>query len=59
MVLWIARDESHSLFIYEEKPHCADGAFWPKKGTYFRAVPAYLYPDVTYLNSPQMLLSEF
>jgi len=58
MNLWIARDESNALFIYEEKPHLDDGVFWPKKGTYFRAIPASLYPDVTHQNSPKMLVLE-
>lgn len=58
MNLWIARDASNGLFIYEEKPNLDDGAFWPMKGTFFRAIPAHLYPYVTFQNSPKMLVLE-
>lgn len=59
MNLWIARDKNNALFIFEEKPHLDDGVFMPVKGTFFREIPFLLYPDVTHLNSPQLLLSEF
>lgn len=58
MNLWIARDASNALFIYEEKPHLNDGVFMPVKGTFLREIPFLLYPDVTHQNSPQMLVVE-
>lgn len=56
MNLWIARDASNALFIYEEKPYLEDGTFWPIAGTFFQSIPARLYPCVRLENSPLMLI---
>lgn len=58
MNLWIARDKSRALFIYEAKPYLDDGVFMPVKRTFFREIPFLLYPDVTHENSPQLLVLE-
>ena len=65
--LWIARQEWGDLYIYLCKPHY-DGKWgcecWavnidaPKfpNGSRSKELPSYLYPEITFENSPQKLV---
>jgi hypothetical protein len=60
MGVWIARDADDSLWVYKDKPDKGLFAFTlPKYGSdeHFQ-IDAYLYPEVTWNNSPQELITK-
>lgn len=58
MNLWIARDDSGELWAFIEKPYYDGGIFMPQVLGDCWQLPYYKYPEVTYENSPQMLINE-
>lgn len=54
MKLWIARDKSDLLTVYNEKPELHYGKYWDGDyGTQAIDVPEEMFPEVTFENSPQ------
>jgi hypothetical protein len=55
MGLWIARDENGRLDLYTEEPYLTEwdghGRIWDSDSDYME-LPKYLYPEVTFENSP-------
>lgn len=55
MKLWIARERNNALWLYKKKPFynkergCWDGELL------FYAVEDYIFPEVTFENSPQQV----
>lgn len=50
MKLWIARDKSGSLYLYEDKPEKKGDEFIGKSWAW---IFTSLFPEVTFENSPQ------
>lgn len=53
MELWIARERNNALWLWKEKPF-----YNPEKGYFegellFYAIEDYLFPEITFENSPQ------
>lgn len=59
MKFWIARDIDETLWIFREYPIKKRRDIFPttditgKKFTYYRSMPADIFPEITYENSPQ------
>ena len=53
MKMWIARDESGDIYLYDSKPELVadwSGGIW--KASDFFELPADSFPEVTFENSP-------
>ena len=53
--IWIARDKDGSLNLFESKPSrdvCGIGVWFANSGTTSASIQNYLYPEVTWENSP-------
>ena len=52
--MWIARDKSKSLYLYNDKPiKETDSCFYPKKGNdSMLYINERMFPEVTFENSP-------
>jgi hypothetical protein len=54
MKMWIARDYNNGLYLYFDKPKCADeDYFYSLHGEML--IPHQLFPEVTFENSPQQV----
>lgn len=54
MKMWIARNEDNTLVLFQSKPILKDELIWDEilnEDCMF--IPEYLYPEVTFENSPQ------
>ena len=51
MKLWIARDKSGFLNLYDKKP-IFDGEYWVSNGSW-SSIDLEYFPEVTFENSPQ------
>ena len=53
--IWIAREKDGSLNLFESKPSrdvCGIGIWFASSGTTSASIQNYLYPEVTWENSP-------
>lgn len=53
MKLWAARNTNNTLVLFQSKPILKDGLMWDEilnEDCMF--IPEYLYPEVTFENSP-------
>ena len=54
MKLWIARDKDNTLIIFQSKPLLDNKCNWYEiLNEDFMLIPEYLFPEVTFENSPQ------
>lgn len=54
MKLWAARNANNTLVLFQSKPILKDGLMWDEilnEDCMF--IPEYLYPEVTFENSPR------
>lgn len=56
--LWLTRSESGALLLWSKKPHCINNCYWAIEDSEedwgnVMALSSYLYPNVTFENSPQ------
>lgn len=52
MKMWVARDNNDGLYLHFTKPKC-DG-YWFVSERFIR-IDSFLFPEVTFENSPQMV----
>lgn len=56
MKLWIARNIDNTLVLFQSKPIINDNVEWDEiLNEDYMFIPEYLYPEVTFENSPQEL----
>ena len=56
MKLWIARNIDNTLVLFQSKPIINNNGEWDEiLNEDYMFIPEYLYPEVTYENSPQMI----
>ena len=54
MKLWIARDKDNTLIVFQSKPLLDSEYNWYEiLNEDFMLIPEYLFPEVTFENSPQ------
>ena len=53
--MWIARDKSGHLQMFNRKPHKDEGAFWVGGASNALLLPKYLFPEITFENSPKQV----
>lgn len=54
MKLWIARNMDNTLALFQSKPILKDALIWDEiLNEDYMFIPEYLYPEVTFENSPQ------
>jgi hypothetical protein len=53
MKLWIARDKDGGLFLYSKEPTLYGDYYDSPIGTLFGELDNYIFPEVTFENSPQ------
>lgn len=58
MRYWIARDNDHRLYLYDEKPVINEGQYRAITGLMYD-IDEYLFPDVTFSNSPKLIEISF
>ncbi|MCF0243466.1 MAG: hypothetical protein HUK06_01735 [Bacteroidaceae bacterium] len=66
--LWIARDKNGQLFVYRGKPVRTDRGFTDADlpvdvetfafGDAYQDIPQDMYPEITFENSPQLLVPQ-
>ena len=57
MNIWIARDDSGSLWIYSSKPYMYGLEYMPQVDADLWKLPTEMYPEVTFENSPVELVT--
>ena len=55
MKLWIARNIDNTLALFQSKPVLDDLNWNETLNEDYMFIPEYLYPEVTFENSPQMV----
>ncbi len=56
MKLWIARNDDNTLVIFQSKPILNNNHGWDEiLNEDYMFIPEYLYPEVTFENSPQQV----
>lgn len=56
MKLWIARNKDNTLVLFQSKPVLTDDLDWNEiLNEDWMFIPEYLYPEVTFENSPQQV----
>ena len=54
MKMWIARNVDNTLVLFQSKPILKDELIWDETlNEDYMFIPEYLYPEVTFANSPQ------
>ena len=54
MKLWISRNKDNTVVIFQSKPILNNNQEWDEiLNEYFMLIPEYLFPEVTFENSPQ------
>lgn len=54
MKMWIARNVDNTLVLFQSKPTLKDILMWDEiLNEDYMFIPEYLYPEVTFENSPQ------
>lgn len=54
MKLWIARNKDNTVVIFQSKPILNNNQEWDEiLNEDFMLIPEYLFPEVTFENSPQ------
>ena len=53
--MWIARDKSGHLQMFNRKPHKDEGAFWVEGASNALLLPKSLFPKITFENSPKKI----
>lgn len=54
MKLWIARNVDNTLVLFQSKPILVDNLNWNETlNEDYMFIPEYLYPEITFYNSPQ------
>ena len=51
--MWIAREKSGHLQMFNRKPHKGEGAFWVGGIHNTLFLPKSLFPEITFENSPR------
>ena len=53
MKLWVARNVDNTLVLFQSKPILTDEVIWGEiLNEDYMFIPEYLYPEVTFENSP-------
>ena len=53
MKLWVARNVDNTLVLFQSKPILTDEVIWDEiLNEDYMFIPEYLYPEVTFENSP-------
>ena len=55
MKLWIARNTDNTLALFQSKPILEDLNWDETLNEDYMFIPEYLYPEVTFENSPQQV----
>ena len=53
--LWIARNIDNTLVLFQSKPIINNGEWDEILNEDYMFIPEYLYPEITFENSPQMV----